>query len=314
METFNLTFESLMRALDEKQGLHWPHIKSLDFLKNAALFGENGIITEDRQLDIFPKEMFRRTLSFFNDIKNGVKIVGENEFLSTLDGFDIHQKRLVENDIILIMKFEFDNFEKLLKAFGKAFGKSQEELRKDPGSQEFFDKINSQDIKAAFAEVDEDSRHYSVFLINKGNCSLNVIMHEIIHYLQAVFGAGVIENQKKLKWKFQNDVYGLIQPGKLDVVFSRKELVPYIHSICYILEDHGIKTVKEALGILQKFLKYNGSPEEYISYCKRLPEYSWFTDEETPIHMLMLGVIYGRNMALFKTVMAKYFSQFEKII
>ena len=70
----------------------------------------------------------------------------------------------------------------------------------------------------------------------------------------------------------------------------------------------------EALEILQKFLKYSGKPKEYISYCKSLPEYSWFTDEETPIHMLMLGVIYRRNMTLFKTAIAKYFSQFEKII
>ena len=267
--TFDIAFESLMKSLDEANGLRWPHPKSFAFLREIIFFNEDGLISEGRSLDVFPKEMFTRALSLFNDISNDVKLMTQEELLSTLDGFDISQKKLIGEDTILVMKFGFKRYDRLVKCLSKAFSRRVEDLYDDSDVDAFYERLFNSNAKAAFTQIEEAGHHYSVFLLNEDDYSLNVIMHEMIHYLQVVHGVGLVKNPKHLRWTFRNGGYGLVSDGKAEQVFNRKELIPYIHSICYVFEEHGVETVDQALSILKKFYSRDeDGPDKYIAYCK----------------------------------------------
>ena len=309
-ENFNLVFESLMKSLDEKNGLHWPNVKSFEFLKNALFFNENGLITED--LDVFPIEMFRNALALFNDINTNVKMLKQSEFLETIDNAASFKDNKLENDNIIVLKFNFKSYSQLLNCLRKAFNKTIEELKDDADVNEFYENLFNGSCSASLTETTDGNMHYSVFLLDKDNYSLNVVRHECIHYLQKCFGVGIVENMKYLKVNTSNETYGLLKNENLMEVFNGKEMIPYIHNICYAFEENGIHTLNEALQSFDKFMKNEDeSPEEYISRCKSLDEYEWFENERTPIHMLMLAVIYRRNLKIFKTIIGKYFSRKE---
>ncbi len=306
MKNFNFIFESLLKSFDEKSGISYPHMNSFRFLKNAVLFDETGIINED--LDVFPSEVFNRTLSFFNDTSNNVKLVKQYEFLDTIDLKLDEEKNRFKNDIIIVLKFNFKMYSELLNCFRKVFSKSIEEMQNDPNIEEFYERLFNSSSSAAFVDMVDENSHFSIFLLNKNEYTLNVVKHEMIHYLQNTFGVGIVNNKKYLKINTSNETYGLISKDKLMQVFSKDDLIPYIHNICYEFEDHGIHTLDDALKTLDKFLKYDGNPKEYIENCKSLNEYEWFINEKTPIHMLMLSVIYRRNLNVLKVIIGKYFS------
>lgn len=312
MKKFELALESLMKSLDAREGLEWPHSKDFSFLRDAVLFNEDGVISESKQLDVFPKEMFRKTLSLVDEVGTRCQIFSQREFLETVDGLDLSAEKPLVNEKVLVLKFNFNLYNDLLETLCKAFNVPSEELRDDPDVDAFYTRIFEDNAAAAFCQIEDHGESFSVFLINKGQCSLNIIMHEMIHFMQHVFGRGFIESKKLLKINLRNDTYGLVESSKLEKIFRRDELLPYIHNICYVFEDHGVKTVQEMLDVLGKFLEYDGEPEKYITRCQSLDEYKWFRSEETSIHMLMLSVIYGRSMRLFKMIMGKYFSSSNK--
>lgn len=304
MNKYASIFESILRSLDGKAGIIWPAVvESFKFLKDAVMFRDDGVVSES--LDVFKSSMLANALEFFNDVYD-VKIVSHDAFLdSILDKKP--EKHFQPDDFVVILKFDFCSYGEFISCFSKAFKKSKEELEQDDDVCGFFDRLVNDSFKAAYAKTEDAGRRYSVFIIDNRGCTVSIVKHEMIHYLQSVCGIGYVDN-KKLIGRFQSDdTYGLIDKNHLSEVFSREEMLPYVHGFCYVLEDHGIRSTRDALDVLDKFLCFNGDPNSYIEYCKALDEYGWFAGEKTPIHMIMLAAIHRKSMKVFRTVVAKYF-------
>lgn len=308
---FTLAVESILRSLDRKDGLELPPSDiSLDFLNDAVVFGDNGLVSEGK-IDIFPSDMFRRTLAMLDDIGPGVKLLSQAELLSTLDWKEKPKKAPATNDLVIVMKFNFKIFSKLVECLGKIFPeKSLNEIQDDPAVDALFERIFSS--RGAFAKIEENGKAWSLLMLNLQSPSPETVKHEMIHYLQSEFGVGFIEKYLKMSW--DKETYGLIEAANLDKVFSRSEMSPYAHNFCYALELHGVKTVAEALEIFEKFttMREDETPEKFIERCKNLPEYAWLDESERiSAHMLMLAAIHKRSLKIFKILIAKYFSKVE---
>lgn len=310
---FNKIFENIIKGLDEKSGVHYPiNISSFKFLRKAVFFNENGLITESdnsNSIDVFNLNDLKEAVDFLRSIDVNVKIMYASELLSmTKEIFNL----IRDDQFCMIFKLDLTSFDELIACFERAMNKNADDLIEDPDVEDFFRRLNDSEAKAAFSSFEDDGNHYSLFLISR-DCSDQVLCHELIHFIQYETKKGFIKNKRYLKVNPNNDTFGLLDKKNLIKVFNSSELVPYVHGICYVFEKNGISTLRDALNSYDKFKKMKETPERYISYCRSLPEYSWFEPgEKTPIHMLMLAVIYGRNLKIFDTIIAKYFKKMKK--
>ena len=307
--SFRSIFESIIKSLDEKDGLTYPRPTSFKFLKNAIFFNENGVIEES--LDVFPSSMFRKTLALIDDMHGTFKAFSQAEFIATIEA-ELPSKLLIKDETVIVMKVNLKSYTELVSCFSGAFGVEEEQVQADPDFYAFYDRLFDIGADAVYVSLEDRGKDYSLIIIDKHKVNHRIIKHEMIHWLQHMYGVGIVKNAKYLKINTNNDTYGLIPSEKLPAVFSRTEMVPYIHSICYMLEDHRVSTVDEALKVFGKFIEFDGDPLAYIDRCRRMPEYAWFKGEATPVHMLMLAVVHGRNLKVFKTIIAKYFSTKHK--
>lgn len=307
--SFRSIFESIMKSLDEKDGLVYPRPSSMKFLKNAVFFNENGVIEES--LDVFPSSMFRKTLALIDDVHGRFKAFSQAEFVATIEA-ELPSKPLITDDAVIVMKSNLKLYSELISCFSGAFDLAEEKLQADPDFKAFYEHLFNDGACAVYVNMEDRGKDYSLIIIDRNKVNQRIVRHEMIHWLQHMFGVWIVKNAKYLKINASSDTYGLIQSEKLPAVFSRTEMVPYIHDVCYVLEDHNIATVDEALEVFDKFIEFDGDSLAYISRCKSMPEYAWFKGEPTPVHMLMLAVVHGRNLKVFKATIAKYFSLKEK--
>lgn len=276
--------------------------------ENASLrFYEDHILVETKSV-FRRKDLSRLSQMLLNMEDESIAVYSREDLvkIQTLSKFGAWIKPRKKLGVI---KSSFESFSSFCQHVKKLTGYDDEQKLADPFS----------DLKLGRAMYMPFSQEIGILFINSKKMSEEVVCHELIHFLQDVTGQGMAmakENEKfspieQLARLNDLETFGTIDRKLAKLVISEHEIVPYMNSLCYLMEKNNVeadvprKMLNNLIKFTQELKRRNGTLRELKEAI--LSNACLAGLKKADFAFLVICLLYGQHLELLKRTFGNYF-------
>lgn len=329
MSLFNLTVQQIQQGIydfiHQNDGLYsankFKNIPYIYFEQNQTI---DDLLTETKS--VFRSNNFNSIVSYIFDCKNVTLIDKEDFDILTDSYFGVWLKPKKK---LAIFKFDFSNIDTLLNCFDEIIGITYRQNKQiSDNIKSIFNKIQfSSAAYAPFSDV------FGILMIDLNNINKNIIKHELIHFIEDVTGNGILSNNDLLtqylkyrniqpiyqlkKLLSQKEICELINLEYYQQIFNKHEMIPYINSLCYQLEElqaaNKLFLINDIFKNIFKMVKNRKTINEIVQYVTKKLPFLRKNINKPILTLIVLSGIYKVNISLIKKIVGNYFKDLPTI-